>query len=423
MSTYSLAEVFGISDQVQTASYVDRGGLDARLRYLLSTDRHIVIHGDSKQGKSWLRRRLLADQGAIQLQCVSTSTPVALLEQALGCVGVRAELKQTSTRSLEGQLQFEMNTEAQAIFARLRARGAVASKANKERAVEEAGFGYHAANLEWVARVLSSTDRRVVIEDFHYLPEEHRRVMAEWMKALGEYGLHLIVVGVWSETNFLSLYNGDLDGRVEDIELRWGDDELEAVLIEGCRALNIEMVPQLRSRMVSAAYGNVGLLQRLAERLCLEEQVDRTVRRVKVLPLSRTYERATRYVADGMRGRYIGFARNFVQGGSTRGGDVYRDILRALLGFDDETLLEGVPRRELGAQIEANSPGVVRPGDVTGALKRLDGVQDRIKVRPIVLTYSSDARRLYLADRGLLFFRRFGDPVWPWDQPDGEQLF
>jgi hypothetical protein len=33
-----------------------------------------------------------------------------------------------------------------------------------------------------------------------------------------------------------------------------------------------------------------------------------------------------------------------------------------------------------------------------------------------VLAYSRSRRRLYLADRAFLFFRRYGKPTWPWDE-------
>jgi hypothetical protein len=37
---------------------------------------------------------------------------------------------------------------------------------------------------------------------------------------MGEYGLFVIVVGVWPKDHLLTYYNGDLEGRVEDIHLK-----------------------------------------------------------------------------------------------------------------------------------------------------------------------------------------------------------
>ena len=53
--TPALNEVFGIATEINAASYVNRGALDETLGYYLKTQRHIAIHGDSKQGKTWLR--------------------------------------------------------------------------------------------------------------------------------------------------------------------------------------------------------------------------------------------------------------------------------------------------------------------------------------------------------------------------------
>jgi hypothetical protein len=98
-----LNEVFGIAQRVSQASCVDRGRLDERLRYLLGTGRHIAIHGDSKQGKSWRNSVLDADD-TLAVQCLVNTTPEALFNEALGMLGIRAELKKTKTNDLQGTL-------------------------------------------------------------------------------------------------------------------------------------------------------------------------------------------------------------------------------------------------------------------------------------------------------------------------------
>ncbi len=53
----------------------------------------------------------------------------------------------------------------------------------------------------------------------------------------GDLGLS-ILVGVWPEDHVLTYYNGDLDGRVEDLFLEWEDKELDLVLTKGVEALD-----------------------------------------------------------------------------------------------------------------------------------------------------------------------------------------
>jgi hypothetical protein len=67
-----------------------RGQPDERLRWFLTADRHIVIHGDSKQGKSWLRSRVLSSDDVMLVLCQPGQTQEQLLtEAALAEAGAR----------------------------------------------------------------------------------------------------------------------------------------------------------------------------------------------------------------------------------------------------------------------------------------------------------------------------------------------
>jgi hypothetical protein len=60
----------------------------------------------------------------------------------------------------------------------------------------------------------------------------------------------------------------------------------------------------------------------------------------------------------------------------------------------------------------------------TKALNRVEVVQKRTKVKPDILYFSRDARRLFLVDRSLLFYRTWGPSTqWPWDEEEDETLF
>jgi hypothetical protein len=405
-----LDEVFGIATEVSAASYVNRGGLDERLEYLLRTQRHIAIHGDSKQGKSWLRSRLLGAEETIVVQCQIDTTPESLFREALGALDVRAELKRVGATQFEGQLDFTGGGElGNRLLGKVSVDASATGKAGKETETETEPIGKTPGDLSWVARTLAASERRLVIEDFHYVTEENRRAFSFILKALGDYGVHLIIVGVWPEDHLLTYYNGDLDGRVEDVRLRWSSDELEQVLRRGADALNVEFAEDLIAAMVNDAYGNVGLLQRLAEQLCIAEGVTETADELQVIGTGETLEAARRNVSDSMRARFQAFADDFVRGMKrmTEGLEVYKHLLRAFSAADSGELLEGIDSRDAPA---------VRQSDLTQALDRVDRLQAKIGVRPLVLTYDRDRRRLFLADRSFLFFRKYGNPSWPWDE-------
>ena len=106
-----------------------------------------------------------------------------------------------------------------------------------------------------------------------------------------------------------------------------------------------------------------------------------------------------------MRARYDAFADNFVRGMKrmTEGLEVYKHMLRAFTKGTSDELLEGIDSRELLRRIQDDAPeATIRQGDLTQALDRVDRLQARIGVQPLVLTYNRDRRRLFLADRSSL---------------------
>lgn len=410
-----LQDVFGIATRVNAASYVDRGGLDERLRYLLATDRHIAIHGDSKQGKSWLRSHVLQRDHTIVVQCQPETTPELLFQQALGLLGVHAELTTTKTNTLQGSLDLSANVELGKILAKAKAEVSGGGELERATARELQPIGQTSADLSWVAHILQASGNRLVVEDFHYVGEEPRTQFAFMLQALGDYGVYVMVVGIWPNDHLLTYYNGDLDGRVEDLRLEWSPQELDEVLQRGGSALNVELADDLRQEIIENAFQNVGLVQRLAEHVCLAERIEEAgeSRRIQ---LGDSFTEARRVVAADMHQRYRAFADNFVRGMKrmSQGLEVYKHLLREFTNARDNELQSGLDSRELLRQITASGGSEIRQSDLTQALDRVDRLQVKIGVRPPVLAYNRDSRRLYLADRSFLFYRKHGDPVWPW---------
>lgn len=414
-----LHDVFGISANVESPSYVDRGHLDERFRRALASDRHVAVHGGSKQGKSWLRTKGLSAEHSVVIQCTPSSTADSLLREALGRLGVRAVLRMTESRDLQGSLDFSAAAELGKVLAKAKAEGRVGGSATKSRATELEPVGQAPGDLSWVSSAIVASGARLVLEDFHYISEPVQRELAFLLKAMGEYGLFVIVVGVWPKDHLLTYYNGDLEGRVEDIHLKWSDDDLAQVLERGADALRVDFSPAVTDVLVREASGSVGLVQRLAEQFCIANDVTRTTpmtRPRRTLDDLSTTVQATTQVAEQMEGRFQTFADNFVRGMRRlpTGLEVYRHLLQAVTDASDADIIEGIDSAALLSRIAEHGGDAIRASDLTQALERIDRLQAKIDVRPPVLTYSKSGRRLFLADRGFLFFRRHGSPTWPW---------
>lgn len=424
LKNHTVDEVFGVGVGNQTPAYVDRGNLDSVFERGLKANRHVSVHGGSKQGKTWLRKRGLSTESSIVVQCTITATAMSLLEEALAQIGVTAKLTRTKLGSLSGEVELTASAKAK-LGVSLLAKGEVnagidvTGSTTRGTELQERFLGQSVANLQWVAEAIVRSKKRFVIEDFHYLPEDEQRIFASWMKALGEYGCHLVIIGVWAQSHLLSYFNGDLEGRVDDIHLTWTDDDLAAVLTQGATALGVKFSSELVNALVQDAYGNVGLIHRLAQQICHLERVDSLPGGTEIV-VGPSLASARAAVAEQMAGRFETFAANFVRGmrRMPEGLVVYLHLLRAFTAAEDASLLsDGVDTRDLLASIKAERENI-RGSDLTQALERVDQLQVKIGISPPVLTYHRAGKRVQLVDRSFLFFRRYGTHTWPWDDAE-----
>lgn len=80
-------QVFGISNQI-IASYIDRKHIDNAFNEALKSQKHLIIYGSSKQGKSSLLRKHLSSDRFISIECSPLMKPVDIYSSILRQNGV-----------------------------------------------------------------------------------------------------------------------------------------------------------------------------------------------------------------------------------------------------------------------------------------------------------------------------------------------
>lgn len=100
-----LGEVFGISTSVPHYTYVDRAGLDKRFTYLVKQDRHLVIHGASKQGKTILRKKNLPENECLIVRCGANSGRERIYLEILRQLGSQIPTEVSNNLTLVGELK------------------------------------------------------------------------------------------------------------------------------------------------------------------------------------------------------------------------------------------------------------------------------------------------------------------------------
>lgn len=221
-------EVFGIAPQVRLASYVDRGLLDAELTRHLSRDTHIALRGESKCGKSWLRQKNIPD--AIVVQCRLNKVVNDIYIDALSQLDVKLTVTSERGGSIKGSVSAKGEFGA-ALLGKLGVKTIV--EAGKQSSFVLRYVGHDVEDLRFVAELIRTSGKRLVIEDFHYMTLGQRRQFAFDLKALWDYGLFVTIIGVWSQSNMLLFLNPDLSGRVHEMPIDWNPQDLRQVLEMG----------------------------------------------------------------------------------------------------------------------------------------------------------------------------------------------
>jgi hypothetical protein len=251
-------EVFGVSPSVLPDSYVDRGELDEGLRRLLERPNHVALRGVSKCGKSWLRQSVLPE--AVIVQCRLGKTVIDVYTEALAELGVRLEVESVAGSSLRGRV--EGTTEVgNALLARLSATASVERETDTTDTTRPVGNDVN--DLGFIADIIKTSGQRLVIEDFHYLSIAERQSFAFDLKALWDYGVPVVIVGVWSKQNMVLFLNPDLSGRVEEVPIVWRSSDLDEIFRKGGTALGITFGDELKTRAIEDCFENAGVLQRL----------------------------------------------------------------------------------------------------------------------------------------------------------------
>jgi len=239
-------EVFGISPTILVDSYVDRGNLDKEITQKLKRPIHLALRGESKCGKSWVRQKNIPN--ALVVQCRLKTTILDIYTDILSQLGISLLIESSDKSSLKGRM--ESNVEGGiGLIAKLKV--TLGFETSEEEVVKQERVGQDLNDLRYIAEIIKASNRKVVIEDFHYLNTEERKLFAFDLKALWDYECFFVIIGVWTKTNLLIFLNPDLGTRIEEIPISWSQQNLESVLFKGSTALNIQISQAIKSSVIA----------------------------------------------------------------------------------------------------------------------------------------------------------------------------
>ncbi len=407
----SASSVFGVSNTILQDSYVDRGGLDSRFSLLLTRTTHIALRGESKSGKSWLRQRNISNP--LTIQCRLRKTTLDIYKDALSQLDVQLDVERTHEASFKGRVEATGELGVK-LLSKLGV--TFAAERDSEDKSKSTPVGRDISDLKFVADLIKASERRLVIEDFHYLSLSERSNFAFDLKALWDYGLFVVIVGVWSKDNMLLYLNPDLTGRIQELSLSWSQQELRQVLRDGAQALNIAFSPALEKTATHDSFGNVGILQRLALEVLDHLTIQQEQSTIVDIDDLDALEFATMQYAEQLNSRYQQFAQRITSGIRRRRDStgIYAYAMAAIMESSDTNLQAGLSLDVIFDLANKREPRIQK-GNLRTILERFENLQVDDDGRGLVLAYNEAKSEITVVDKQLLLYRHYSTIKWPWE--------
>lgn len=399
------SDVYGISRDLPL-NYIERSSADARLIDNLSREKHLVIFGSSKQGKTSLRKHTLADDESIVIHCSNkwqiSDIHAAILKKA------GFELTQSTSKTTTGKFK---------IFAKIAAKiwgsgaegGAEAERTNSDE-ITTTPLELDPEDVNDIISALNSIrfSKYIVLEDFHYLPVESQKDFSVALKAFHEDSRYcFIIVGVWLEENRLTVYNGDLTGRITSINAdKWEEPELRAVISKGENLLNVKFDSRFVNELIVNCAGSVYIAQEACYQCCINSGIHHTQRRRVDIGLDQSADQIVSLEVSQQTGRFNSFVTQFADGFHDTKLEMYKWLLYPVITANISQLKAGLKYSHIRESLSRSHPQgkELNPGNITQALQSTAALQVKKEVKPIVLDYDQTNLRLRVVDSSFLIW-------------------
>ncbi len=416
-----LEEVFGVTSK-PVLSYVERVQVDDSFKKALGAHKQIIVYGSSKQGKTALVSKHLPYDDHLLVSLTPKTNLIDVYQTILNQAGVKLVSGTTDKASTETNVSFGTKFKAMLpLFggAEAEAGGGIKAGSGVETKYEEIPV-----NLELPQSVSDLLKRLgvkkwVILENFHYLPDEVQRQFAFDLRAFQELGLQFVILGVWREKNRMAQFNGDLLDRVIEIPVEpWLAADFQRVAASGAAELNIEFGAELLDKTIDASFSSIGVFQELLKQICSSAGIEGSVGQkitiadtaylndaigIKTNDYGARHERALEAIAAGHNS------------GGAKGDQVplYLPyyLVRVIVEHGFDGIANGARKSTLQEWIRAihHRGGDVRSSDMTNLLGGVANLQSVKMISPPIFAYDAQQRMLQVVDSTFYFFIKNAD--------------
>ncbi|MGG4455131.1 AAA family ATPase [Brevibacillus porteri] len=403
----SLKEVFGVSKDI-LKSYVTRQiDFDFKDRLDL-TDHHLVIFGETKVGKTLLRKQYIPSTSeVIIVDCTKGINLNDIYTQILYKAGIEVTERITKTMEESNRLKGDVSTSFL---------GFLKSKITGESLEKDQLSETKKPYIPNTVSVLVSNELErakktmVVLDDFHYLPLFEQYQLAFDLKMFYQNGIRFIILGTKITSGYFEKFNGELSHRIAYFDATsWKYDELREITKKGSSFLNICFSDEIVEYFIESSNGIVSVFQGLLFEMCRVNNIKERQRTYKELnDLDQAKAITMRYWED-MSKTYFTKIKDIASGGRRRKLQLYYYITKIILNSDQVIIRKGFPFQYIFDKLKEIHPlgGSINNGALTTVLSHIDELQIEKEIFPKVFTYFD--KRLSIVDSDFYFITKHLD--------------
>ena len=404
-------QVYGVSNDL-IDTYIERKNVDEAFTKGLQKNKHIIVYGASKQGKTSLTNKHLSEKDYVKVNCSPSSSTLDIYNSIARQLDIEILESNDVTTTIGGEAKVGLKAKIRIPFIG----GADASTEAKastqnEKATTFKIIEFNLALAQDLSELLRSIrfSSRIILENFHYLNEEVQKQLAIDLRIFEDYNILFIILGIWREKNRLAQFNGDLIDRVIEVPVEpWEKTDLRRIVEEGLPLLNTSF-ETIVDYIIDSCFDSVGVFQEICKESCYFAQVNETQESFVEITKEHVDSAINKKLED-YSSRHIRCLESFIEQKSRSSQEIPLYIpyyfVKVLFQEQMENIVLGLKRKPLQEKIKElhHRSDDVRPSDMGYFLRNLVASQISKGISPPIFDYDNSTSSIKIIDSTFYFF-------------------
>jgi hypothetical protein len=374
----------------------------------------VVVTGHTKSGKTVLAKKILPESRAIWVDGGTVSKEDELWQVIIDNLHLSQEYSQEEKKGTSETVGITGKAEAGMVIAKASGQLTWDFDKIKEKATHNTR---QLSSRVTALQGLKTSRTPLIIDDFHYLPNEIQGSVVRALKSLIFDGLPVVVIAIPHRRFDTVKVEREMTGRIFPITIPvWSENELRFIPDTGFLLLGYRLSSNIIQRLVSESIGSPHLMQDFCRNICFYTKIKPSTD-VKTLLLSdddldTVFHNVAQALGRPMfeklaRGpqRTDRIQRELINGEKV---DIYQLVLRALANLKPG--LESLEYPEIKESIRtvASKP-IPQLQEVSRVLRHMSHIAANDRSSTPVIDFNDEEKKLHITDPFFAFYLRWGD--------------